>query len=264
MILAADNLHALNPVVSEALKRLDPHPIQELARRCELPGVKFIDINPGYLSRRREDRMAFMVDAVQEATSLRLILDSPNPRLLAQGLAVCREKPLLNALSLEPLKLQEILPLAVEHGTPLVLLLMDQQSQVPASIEGKIALAVELRERALAAGMKAEDLIVDPVMPNISWPDAYAQVSAVIALVRLLSGWSVFPEPMTTMVGLSNLLSGQRRRFPLSLEQHCFSLLAGAGLQVALVNVLQPGVMAAYQQIRPLIEETTVAGGTIP
>ncbi len=152
MILAADNLHALNPVVSEALKRLDPHPIQELARRCELRGVQFIDINPGYLSRRHEDRMAFMVETVQEATSLRLILDSPNPRLLARGLAVCRDKPVLNALSLEPIKLQEILPLAVEHGTPLVLLLMDQRSQVPASIEGKIALAAELRERSLAAG----------------------------------------------------------------------------------------------------------------
>ncbi len=112
--------------------------------------------------------------------------------------------------------------------------------------------------------MKAADLIVDPVMPNITWPDAYAQVSAVITVVRLLSGWSVFPEPMTTMVGLSNLLSGQRRRFPVSLEQHCLGLLAGAGLQVALVNVLQHEVMAAYQQIRPLIEEPTGAGGTIP
>ncbi len=137
MILAADNLHALNPVVSEALKRLDPHPIQELARRCALRGVEFIDINPGYLSRRHEDRMAFMVEAVQEATSLRLILDSPNPRLLALGLAVCRDKPLLNALSLEPHKLQEILPLALEHGTPLVLLLMDQRSRCQPASRGK-------------------------------------------------------------------------------------------------------------------------------
>jgi 5-methyltetrahydrofolate corrinoid/iron sulfur protein methyltransferase len=101
MQLAADNLHALNPVVSEALRKLDPKPLQELVRRCDLPGVHYIDINPGYLSTRYEDRMAFMVEAVQEVTQRRLILDSPNPRLLAKGLAVCREKPLLNALSLE-------------------------------------------------------------------------------------------------------------------------------------------------------------------
>lgn len=41
-------------------------------------------------------------------------------------------------------------------------------------------------------------------------------------------------------------------------------LLAGAGLQVALVNVLRHEVVAAYQQIRPLIEEPTGAGGAIP
>jgi len=38
MRLAADNLHALNPVVADALRNLDPGPLQELARRCELPG----------------------------------------------------------------------------------------------------------------------------------------------------------------------------------------------------------------------------------
>ncbi len=112
--------------------------------------------------------------------------------------------------------------------------------------------------------MKAADLILDPVMPNITWPDAYAQVSAVITLVRLLSGWSVFPEPMTTMVGLSNLLSGQRRRFPVSLEHHCLGLLAGAGLHVALANVLRPDLMSTFRLIRPMIQEERSDGGTAP
>jgi 5-methyltetrahydrofolate corrinoid/iron sulfur protein methyltransferase len=250
VILAADNLHALNPVIADALTRLQAHPIQELARRCLRPGVELLDINPGYLSRRHEDRMAFMVEAVQEVCSLRLILDSPNPRVLARGLAVCRDKPVLNALSLEAHKLQEILPLAVEHATPLVLLLMDERSRVPARMEEKIAIATELRERALAAGMKPEGLIVDPVMPNVTWPDAYGQVSELVKTVRLLSGWSVFPEPMRTMVGVSNLLSGRRRQFPLGIEQTVLGLLAGAGLDVALVNVLQPDLMNVYRTIR--------------
>jgi 5-methyltetrahydrofolate corrinoid/iron sulfur protein methyltransferase len=252
LILAADNLHALNPVVSDALRRLDARPVQELARRCRQPGVEFIDINPGYLSRRHEDRMAFMVDAVQEATSQRLILDSPNARVLARGLAVARDKPILNGLSLEEHKLQEILPLAVEHGAPLVLLLMDGRSRVPPTMDEKLAIAIELRERAVAAGMVTENLIVDPVMPNVTWPDAFAQVSELVRTVRLLSGWSVFPEPVRTMAGLSNLLSGQRRQFPVAVEQACLGLLAGAGLGMALVNVLQPELMATFQQIRQM------------
>lgn len=263
MILAADNLHPLNPVVAQALQRLDAGPIQDLARRCELPGVRFIDINPGYLSRRHEDRMAFMVEAVQEVSPLRLILDSPSPRVLARGLAVCRDKPILNGLSLEPAKLEEMLPLAVETKASLVLLLMDERSRVPASLDARLATTLELRDRAMAAGMQAADLIVDPIMPNISWPDAYPQVYAVIHLVRLLAGWSVFPEPMSTMVGLSNLLSGQRHRFPDSLEQHCLSLLCGAGLNMALANVLRPELMSTYRMIRPMLQEEPCEQGAI-
>jgi 5-methyltetrahydrofolate corrinoid/iron sulfur protein methyltransferase len=255
MILAADNLHPLNPLVADALKRLDVRPIQDIAKRCQLPGVEFIDINPGYLSRRHEDRMAFMVEAVQEVSNLRLILDSPSARVLARGLAVCRDKPVLNGLSLEPAKLEEILPLAVQSGASLVLLLMDERSRVPASVEHKIATLVELRDKALVAGVQTADLIVDPIMPNITWPDAHSQVNAVIHVLRLLSGWSLFPEPMTTMAGLSNLLSAQRGRFAESLERHCLSLLAGAGLRVALANVLRPDLMAAYRLILPLIHE---------
>jgi len=33
MILAADNIHGLNPIVANAMSKLDPVPIQALARR---------------------------------------------------------------------------------------------------------------------------------------------------------------------------------------------------------------------------------------
>jgi 5-methyltetrahydrofolate--homocysteine methyltransferase len=63
--------------------------------------------------------MTFLVEAVQEVTSLPLILDSPRVGVLARGLKACRSKPILNALTLEEHRLQEILPLAAEHQTSL-------------------------------------------------------------------------------------------------------------------------------------------------
>ena len=101
LIIAADNLHVLNPVVAQALDALDPQPLQELARRVEQAGADLIDINPGFLPPRRHDRMAFMVEAVQQVTNLRLILDSPDARVLARGLAAADKPPILNACTLE-------------------------------------------------------------------------------------------------------------------------------------------------------------------
>ncbi|MDD5643221.1 MAG: dihydropteroate synthase, partial [Syntrophales bacterium] len=142
-----------------------------------------MDLNPGFLSKRHQGRMAFMVDAVQEAVDLPLILDSPDAAVLAQGLAACRQKPILNALTLEPKKIAEILPLAATHQTDLVLLLLDERSYPAPTLEGKIALAVELREQALAAGLTPEQLIFDPVLPNLSWPDAWEQMRECIKAV---------------------------------------------------------------------------------
>jgi len=250
MILAADNLQIFNPVVAKALEEKDPLPLQDLARRCREAGASMLDINPGFLSKRHLDRMAFMVDAVQNAAAL--ILDSPDAAVLAKGLAVCRHKPILNALTLEPKKLQEILPLAATHQTDLVLLLLDERSFPAPTLEGKIALAVELRERALAAGLSPEQLIFDTVLPNLSWPDAWEQARECIKAVRLLAGGTIFPEPARTMAGLSNLRSKLRRVYPLEVEMICLAMLAGAGLSIALADVLQPGFKEGIKLIREL------------
>jgi 5-methyltetrahydrofolate corrinoid/iron sulfur protein methyltransferase len=253
LIIAADNLNILNPAVAQALAALDPRPFQELARRAEQAGANLIDINPGFLPPRRHDRMAFMVEAVQQVTNLRLILDSPDAQVLARGLAVAQKPPILNACTLEVDKLQDILPLAAAHQTDLALLLLDARSFPAASLEGKITLALELREHALAAGLTDDQLIFDPILPNLTWPDAWSQVGEVVKAVRLLNGGELWGEPARTMAGLSNLRSGLRHTYPLRVEEATLALLAGAGLSIALVDVLQPGLMETVRIINQAV-----------
>ena len=249
LIIAADNLNILNPAVAQALNALDPRPLQELARRVEQAGANLIDINPGFLPPRRHARMAFMVEAVQQVTRLRLILDSPDARVLTRGLAAAQKPPILNACTLEEEKIRDILPLAATHQTDLVLLLLNARSFPAAALEGKITLALELRAHALAAGLTDAQLIFDPVLPNLTWPDAWTQVGEVLKTVRLLHGSDLWGEPARTMAGISNLRSGLRHTYPLRVEEAALSLLAGAGLGLALVDVLQPGLMETVRVI---------------
>lgn len=253
MLLVADNIHGLSPPVADAMQRLDPAPIQALVRRCEQAGANLIDVNPGYLSRRNEDRMAFLVQAIQDATSMRLVLDSPNPSVLARGLSACRDKPILNALSLEEKKLREILPLAVEQRTDLVILLMDERSFSPPRVEERIALAVELADRCLKAGLELENLIFDPVLPSLTWDDPLLRIAEGVKTVRMLSSGAIFREPVRTIAGLSNLRSGRRSRYPFSVEKSCLGLLAGAGVTFVLADVLQPGFDAAFQELSRMV-----------
>lgn len=197
--------------------------------------------------------MAFLVETVEQASSKRPVLDSPNPRLLALGLAACSHKPILNALSLEAAKIEELLPLAAEHETDLVILLMDERSFTPPTVEEKLALALEIFEHTQAAGLDLDRLIFDPVLPNLSWDDAELRLREVVKTVRLLSSGAVFQAPVRTMAGLSNLRSGMRSRVPFSVEGRYLAVLAGAGLDFVLADVLRQEFAEAYSAVNGMV-----------
>ncbi len=246
----------MNPLVADAMDKLDPKPIQDIANQCSKKGVQYIDINPGYLSKRKHDRMPFLVEAVQEVTDLKLILDNPNPRILELGLASCNEKPILNALTKEEAKLKEILPLAVDAGTDLIFLLLDENSMCPPDVDGKIGLAMELWQIATENGLDERKIIFDPVMPNITWHDAFSQVGECVKAIKMLAGGNILGKPARTMIGISNLMSGQQQKdlaVQTALEGTILSVLAGAGLDIALVNVLRPQLMGTFQLISKMV-----------
>jgi cobalamin-dependent methionine synthase I len=173
--------------------------------------------------------------------------------VLARGLAVADKPPILNACTLEEENIRGILPLAARHKTDLVLLLLNDRSFPAAGLEGKITLALELREHALAAGLTDAQLICDPVIPNLTWPDAWVQMGEVVKTVRLLHGGELWGEPARTMAGLSNLRSGLRHTYSVQVEEAALALLAGAGLGIALMNVLQPGLMETVRVVKQMV-----------
>jgi 5-methyltetrahydrofolate corrinoid/iron sulfur protein methyltransferase len=105
----------------------------------------------------------------------------------------------------------------------------------------------------VSALLSHEDLIFDPVLPNLSWSDAFSRFAEDIKTVRLLASGAVFQEPCRTMVGLGNLRSGAAQRFPAALEKTCLGLLAGAGLTLALVDVFRPDLMAEFHRINQMM-----------
>jgi len=253
MIIAADNLNPMNLNIASAISEKDPEILQNTTRQCSSLGSDLLDINPGYLSAMKTDRIAFMVETVQEVTDCRLILDSAQPEVLKMGLSVCKLKPVISALTLEPKKIDEILPLALEADTDLVILLLDEKSICPSSMEEKLSIALEIWQKAKEAGMSTEKLIFDPVVPNISWPDAWENLRASVRTIRMLADGSLLGEPVKTMAGISNFLSGQRKYNSPEVEQTILSVLGGAGLSVSLMDVTNKALMDSCEYIKRMI-----------
>jgi hypothetical protein len=116
-----------------------------------------------------------------------------------------------------------------------------------------MTLAIELRELCLEAGLGDEDLIFDPVLPNLTWHDAMSRIGEAVRTVRLLSSGAIFQEHARTMCGLSNLRSGVKRLFQTEFELVAMAALAGAGIEIVLANAMDGQVTNQIGLLKQMI-----------
>ncbi len=253
MRLVADNLTVADPIIARAIADFDPGPIRERVRRCAAAGAQLIDVNSGPLPRDPRGRFAFLVEAVQSATDLPLLLDTTNPEALEAGLAACRRRPVINGFSLEPARLTRVLPLARRHGADIVGFLLDADSRVPMTEDEMMALAVALFEACTAAGLPPERLIVDPVVAPLAWEEGMRHNRAALKLIAGIS--DLLGTPVRTIAGLSNLTSGRAAAARKSAVESAFvPMLAAAGLDFLLLDVLRPPVMRVARTCNLLLQ----------
>jgi 5-methyltetrahydrofolate corrinoid/iron sulfur protein methyltransferase len=237
MRLIADNLRITQKAIEIAVAGKDSLPLQAMAKLCEMAGADGIDINSGPLYRNQGSRMAFMVEAVQEVTSLPLILDTSNPRALKAGLLACKTPATLNGLSLEPSKLEHILPLAVAFQTEIVCYLLYPNGHVPPDSTERLNVAVSLYQKCMNAGVEPDRVIIDPVVVPLSWQDGLFQAREVLTVIKTLP--ELLGSPVRTIAGLSNLTAGAKNPIKKHLAQQTYlPMLAASGLSMILMDVL--------------------------
>lgn len=237
MKFAADNIQITNIIVEKALSAMNPAPIHDIVLQCEKAGADFIDINTGPLNKKPIEKMIFFIEAIQDVTELPLIIDTANPIAIEAGLKTCREKVIINGFSLEPQKINKILPLAKEYDAEIIGYLLNPDSSVPKNSSERMDIAVSLYEETLKAGVNPEKLIIDPVLVPLLWADGTAQAMEVLDVIKILPELLGFP--VKTIIGLSNLTSGKGPADKKNLMEKSYAaLLAAAGVSIVLLNIL--------------------------
>lgn len=254
MLLIADNLQMTRPPLERALEERNPEPIRARVAACEQAGAEAFDINTGPLGQDAADKMVFVVKTVQEATRLPLIIDTANPEAMAAGVSVCRNPLIINGFSLEPLKVEKILPLAVEHEADIVGYLLTPRGHVPSMIEERLAIAADLSQIASAAGLAKERLIIDPVVAPVVWENGLKQNRELLSILRVLP--DVLGFPVRTLAGLSNLATGHiDRGQKIRLEQAVVPMLAATGLTLLMLNIFHRESVQIAKTCRLLLSD---------
>jgi 5-methyltetrahydrofolate corrinoid/iron sulfur protein methyltransferase len=155
MLIIGEKLNGTLKKTAAAVAARDAAFVQDLARRQVEAGANYLDVNAGTGAGQEAADLAWLVDTVQSAVDVPLCLDSPNPAALKAGLERVRQTPMVNSISGEATRLDGILPLVAQMGSPVIALLLDDGG-IPANVESRLAIGRRILGRTRQAGVPDE------------------------------------------------------------------------------------------------------------
>jgi cobalamin-dependent methionine synthase I len=234
MIIIGEKINGTRKMVGKAIRDRDTELIQTLAMAQVNGGADYLDVNAGTLPHEEPLDMTWLVETVQAVTNVRLCLDSPNPQALLSGIEAAGRLPMINSVSGERIRLEQVLPIAYEHRTDLVLLALDDKG-IPETPEERLHIVDRLVSKAREGGLKDNQLFVDPLITTI----ATKADSGRTALLTIREIRERFPR-VHIICGLSNISFGQPAR---TLINQAFAALAmEAGLDSAIMDPADQGL----------------------
>jgi 5-methyltetrahydrofolate--homocysteine methyltransferase len=166
--------------------------------------AEVLDVNVGFPGVVDEVLLPEAVIALQDHFDIPLCLDSPNPRAIEAALRVAKGRCLINSVNAEEASLQRLLPLAVEYGVAIIGLVLDDKG-ITNDPEQRLRIAEKILERAIKAGLRAEDVIIDPIAMAVSAdPRACIVTLETIRLVRKNLGLNITQGASNISFGLPN------------------------------------------------------------
>jgi 5-methyltetrahydrofolate--homocysteine methyltransferase len=218
--------------------------IADVASQIEA-GAHMLDVNAGIPLADEPAILAETVKLVQSLTDVPLSIDSSIVAALEAGLDAYEGKPLVNSVTGEEERLEQVLPLVAKHGAAVVAITNDETG-ISEDPDVRFGIAKRIVDRAADHGIPREDVVVDPlVMPIGAMGSAGRQVFALLRRLHDELG-------VNTTCGASNISFGLPSRNELN----------GAFLAMAIANGLTSAITSPlHQEVREAVKAADVMMG---
>jgi len=227
----------------EALKNADYDYVLKQAVEQVNAGADILDVNVGLPDVDEKTAMLAVVEKIQSVCDLPLQIDSANPAVLEAALRRYNGKPIVNSVNGDEESLSAILPLVKKYGAAVIGLTLDKGG-IPATAERRVAIAERILNRALALGIRREDVIIDCLTLTFSAePEAAKTTLESVRLIKEKLG-------LKTALGVSNVSFGLPNR---ELINSAFLVKAlQCGLDLPIVNPCDGAVIGAFRAYKLL------------
>ena len=249
MIIIGERINGMFKDIGQAVRDMDPKPLQEWAVKQQEAGASYLDINTGPNAEDQVVSLRWMAEVVQEVSDLPLCLDCTNFDAIEAALEVCKKPALINSCPADRPKIERVFPMAVKYNAKIIGLTMDAKG-IPKNAENRIALAMELVAAADEFGLPMEDLFIDPLILPVNVAQEHApEVLEAIKQTKLLSN----PAPKT-VIGLSNVSQKAPDR-PL-INRTFLAMAMACGLDAAIADANDDDLMATAATAEILLNKS--------
>lgn len=207
LTIVGELINTSRAAVKEAAEKRDEAVIRKLASDQAKAGATYIDVNCGNMVKNELEVMEWLVNTVQDEVSTPLCIDSPNAKALEVGLQLNKNgQPMINSISDELERYDEVLPLIKKYDAKIVVLCMDSTG-MPDTADDRLKVVHTLHKKLSAAGVADDDMYFDPLVKPIS-----SVTTAGKEVLGSIKGIKESYPDVHFMCGLSNISYGLPNR----------------------------------------------------
>ncbi|MCF8002138.1 MAG: dihydropteroate synthase [Halanaerobiales bacterium] len=218
--------------IVDLIEKKDKKSLLDIVKHQINLGAEMIDINAGERIKSEVEDIGWLLETIQNEYEVPISIDTPNQEVFKKCLKLHNDeygKPLVNSVTGEEERLNNILPLVKKYDAKVVGLLMGNEG-IPDKPDERIKIADKILKRTRELGIKDENVYLDPLVLPVSVNTKNPMTT--IQTVRLIK--EKYPKTKT-ICGLDNISFGLPER-PL-VSATFIAMMAAAGLDSLLVEL---------------------------
>ncbi len=209
-------------------------------------GASLLDINVGMSGIDEKEVMLTAIEEVTTHVSLPLVVDSSHIDVIEQALRRYPGRALINSISYEKVKFDNLLPIAKKYGAMFILLPLSDEG-LPKSLNEKKEIIGRILKRAEELGIDRNSIIVDGLVATVG-----ANKMAAIETLETIR-YCKEELKLPTIIGLSNISFGLPERA--NVNSAFLNLAIQSGLTMAISNPSQHQLVAGALAVDMLLNK---------
>jgi 5-methyltetrahydrofolate--homocysteine methyltransferase len=247
MIIIGEKINGSIPSMAKAIAEKNEDHIRNIAQKQADAGATFIDVCASVDPAIELETLHWLIDLVQSTTDTPIAIDSPNSKTCADAIPFAKKVGLINSVSMEGDKIEQVFPVIAKTDWQVVALLNDDTG-ITREVDQRLSIFQAIMKKAKEYGIAPSRLHIDPLVQMLCTSENGIEND--VAVIREIK--QQYPEIHITG-GMSNIsFNLPARKY---VNQGFMILAMNAGMDSAITDPLNRDMMGLIYATEALLNQ---------